>query len=229
MAPIGLDSRIGGGWGRNIFLPNRYYSIRYLPGLPGPGLVFVGTTRPFTSGVSGATRPRTPGFTFGRPKVNRKTAKTNGFGFLCLIGLYQNGNFSATESGFCHLIYSGSINDTPPAVRVGTSSASLILPQATGFARCAVPPSSSANAPLVCLGAAPAGPFFAGFPAQCRGYPKGALPPLCRRGGGVHRGGTPSKGSRPYAAFWLLFVRTKSDPGPGRGGPGAVKSNGSTR
>src|SRR5699024_330254 len=35
----------------------------------------------------GVTHPHTPGFTFGRPKVNRKTAKTNGFGFLCPIGL----------------------------------------------------------------------------------------------------------------------------------------------
>ena len=52
-----------------------------------------------------------------------------------------------------------------------------------------------------------------------RGIPKGALPPLCRRGGGVHRGGTPSKGSLPYAAFWLLFVRTKSNSGCGAEGP----------
>ena len=50
-----------------------------------------------------------------------------------------------------------------------------------------------------------------------------ACPPLCRRGGGVHRGGTPSKGSLSYAVFWLLFVRTKSDPGLGRGGPGATE------
>src|SRR5699024_10767193 len=26
-----------GGWGRNIFVPNKYYSIRWLLGLPGPG------------------------------------------------------------------------------------------------------------------------------------------------------------------------------------------------
>ena len=30
----------------------------------------------------------------------------------------------------------------------------------SGFGRCAAPPSSSANAALVCLGAAPAGPYF---------------------------------------------------------------------
>src|SRR5699024_12172556 len=40
----------------------------------GSGLV--GAARPHAPGVSGATRPRTPRFTFGRPKVNRKTAKT---------------------------------------------------------------------------------------------------------------------------------------------------------
>ena len=51
-----------------------------------------------------------------------------------------------------------------------------------------------------------------------RGYPKGGMrPPLCRRGGGIHKGGTPSKGSLPCAAFWSLFVRTKSDPGCGAG------------
>ena len=59
-----------------------------------------------------------------------------------------------------------------------------------------------------------------------RGIPKGdRRPPLCRRGGGVHRGGTPSKGSRPYACFWLLFARAKSDPGLGRGGPGDCEQN----
>ena len=60
----------------------------------------VGAARPHTPGVSGATRPRTPRFTFGRPKVNRKTAKTNGFGFLFPIGLYQVWYFSATEFRF---------------------------------------------------------------------------------------------------------------------------------
>ena len=53
-----------------------------------------------TGVLAGAARPRAPGFTFGRPKVNRKTAKTNGFGFLCLIGLYQNRNYTATEFRF---------------------------------------------------------------------------------------------------------------------------------
>ena len=64
------------------------------------GSDLVGAARPHTPGVSGATRPRTPRFTFGRPKVNRKTAKTNGFGFLFPIGLYQVWYFSATEFRF---------------------------------------------------------------------------------------------------------------------------------
>ena len=53
-----------------------------------------------------------------------------------------------------------------------------------------------------------------------RGYPKGGMrPPLCRRGGGIHKGGTPSKGSLPCAPFWVLFRRGKSTPGYGAGGP----------
>ena len=56
--------------------------------------------------------------------------------------------------------------------------------------------------------------------SSMRGIPKGdRRPPLCRRGGGVHRGGTPSKGSRPYACFWLLFARAKSDSGYGAESP----------
>ena len=45
----------------------------------------------------------------------------------------------------------------------------------------------------------------------------GRSPLIGRRGGGIHKGGTPSKGSLPYAVFWSLFVRTKSDPGHGAG------------
>ena len=59
-----------------------------------------------------------------------------------------------------------------------------------------------------------------------RGIPKGGLrPPLCRRGGGIHKGGTPSKGSLPYAplsaqdGYCLLFRRGKSTPGSGGGAP----------
>src|SRR5699024_3682287 len=63
-----------------------------------------------------------------------------------------------------------------------------------------------------------------GVPGQSAGLaggnPKGGVhPPLCRRGGGVHRGGTPSKGSRPYECFWLLFARAKSNSGCGAKSP----------
>ena len=52
----------------------------------------------------------------------------------------------------------------------------------------------------------------------CGGFQRGACaPPLRRRGGGIHKGGTPSKGSLPYAPFWLLFRRRKSNPGCGAG------------
>ena len=47
----------------------------------------------------------------------------------------------------------------------------------------------------------------------------GRSPLIGRRGGGVHRGGTPSKGSLPYAPFWVLFRRGKSTPGCGAGSP----------
>ena len=58
----------------------------------------------------GAARPHAPGFTFGRPKVNRKTAKTKVLDSFILIGSNQWRKYSATESGFDHLIYRGSIN-----------------------------------------------------------------------------------------------------------------------
>ena len=55
------------------------------------------------------------------------------------------------------------------------------------------------------------------------GDSKGGKPPLCRRGGGIHKGGTPSKGSLPYAPFWVLFRRGKSTPGYGGGAPENMK------
>src|SRR5699024_417586 len=56
------------------------------------------------------------------------------------------------------------------------------------------------------------------------GDSKGGLPPLCRRGGGVHRGGTPSKGSRPYACFWVLFSRENRTSGSGGEAPEKIRS-----
>ena len=170
---------------------------------------------PAARGVSGATLPRTPRFRscggyppphpgvhFWTPKSEPKNRQNQGFGFLCLIGLYQWGNFSATESGFGHLIYSGSVN---------VASADALLKRwmflgvrvETSFLGCT---SGSIRR-------------NSGQVSSHAGESKGGEPPLCRRGGGVHRGGTPSKGSRPYAAFWLLFVRTKSNSGCGAEGP----------
>ena len=48
---------------------------------------------------------------FDAEKVTKKAPGTPRSPYFCLISLYQWGNFSATESGFGHLIYSGSIND----------------------------------------------------------------------------------------------------------------------
>ena len=55
---------------------------------------------PRSSGLVGATRPHTPGFTFGRPKVNRKTAKTKVLDSFVLTSLYQIWNIPATEFRF---------------------------------------------------------------------------------------------------------------------------------
>ena len=46
-----------------------------------------------------------------------------------------------------------------------------------------------------------------------------ARPPLCRRGGGIHKGGTPSKGSLPCAVFWSLLSAQKVTRGMGPGRP----------
>ena len=101
------------------------------------------------------------------------------------------------------LIYSLVVNDTPPAGLLKGDMFLGVLGK-TIFLYCTLG-SIQRNSGQV---------------PSMRGNPKGdRRPPLCRRGGGVHRGGTPSKGSRPYAVFWLLFVRTKSNPGCGGGTP----------
>src|SRR5699024_2425376 len=129
-------------------------------------------------GSIGGCAPPNPAVHFWTPKSEPKNRQNQWFWIPFPNRSVSDLGHFCTESGFCHLIYSGSIDDTSPAVRVGTSSASLILPQATGFARCAVPPSSSANAPLVCLGAAPPGPFYShiGLPAIQGGIQRGRAP-----------------------------------------------------
>ena len=101
---------------------------------------FSGAPPPYP-GVSGVSHPY-PDLLFSREKSRQKHAREE----------------KPFRWGFSPVTPSSAT--TQRGARVGTSSASLILTQASGFARRAAPPSSSANAPLVCLGAAPSGPFL---------------------------------------------------------------------
>src|SRR5699024_2091033 len=78
------------------------------------GSDLVGAARPHTPGVSGATRPRTPRFTFGRPKVNRKTAKTKVLDSFFQSVFIRFGT-SLPLNFVLFLIYSLAVNDAPPA------------------------------------------------------------------------------------------------------------------
>ena len=181
-----------------------------------------GVSPPGAKGAAGATRPRTPrfrscggcppprpgcfgGYTppypavhFWTPKSEPKNRQNQGFGFLCLIGLYQIWNISAPNQ-FFHLIYSLVVNDTSATALLKGDMFLGVLGKTTFLGRT--------------LGSIQRN---SGQVSSMRGFPKGGLrPPLCRRGGGVHRGGTPSKGSRPYACFCLLFSREKSRSGSG--------------
>ena len=49
-------------------------------------------------GSIGGCAPPNPAVHFWTPKSEPKNRQNQGFGFLCLIGLYQWGDFSATES-----------------------------------------------------------------------------------------------------------------------------------
>ena len=106
------------GGGETFLLPNCCHSARWLVGPAGltpreyRGLR---APKPRGSGLVGAAHPHAPGFTFGRPKVNRKTAKTNGFGFLCLNQSLLNSEHLCTELSFCHLICGLVVNDASAA------------------------------------------------------------------------------------------------------------------
>ena len=69
----------------------------------------VGAARPHTPG-RGVSPPGASDF-FDAEKVTKKAPGTPRSPIFCPIGLYQWGNFSATELGFCHLICGGSIDD----------------------------------------------------------------------------------------------------------------------
>ena len=103
---------------------------------------------------------------------------------------------------FWHLICGLVVNDASATALLKGEMFLLVLVE-TGFFRCSIGSIRRSS----------------GQVSSYAGESKGGSPPLCRCGGGVHRGGTPSKGSLPYAAFWLLFVRTKSNPGFGGGAP----------
>ena len=157
---------------------------------------------PHAPGFSGATRPRTPRFTFGRPKVNRKTAKTKVLESFFCADVFKSGTclFRIT---FCYLICGLVVVETSPAgllkgyMFLGVLVETSFLLRTLGSIR-----------------------RTRGQVEAMRGYPKGGgRPPLSRRGGGVHRGGTPSKGSLPYAPFWWLFRRGKSHSGYGGEAP----------
>ena len=149
-------------------------------------------------GRLGGCPPPHPGVHFWTPKSEPKNRQNQGFGFLFLIGLYQIWNISAPNQ-FFHLIYSLVVNDTSATALLKGDMFLGVLGKTTFLRRT--------------LGSIQRN---SGQVSSMRGFPKGGLrPPLCRRGGGVHRGGTPSKGSRPYACFCLLFSREKSRSGSG--------------
>ena len=70
--------------------------------------------RPPHPGVRGVSPPGASDF-FDAEKVTKKAPGTPRSPIFCPIGLYQWGNFSATELGFCHLICGGSIDDASAA------------------------------------------------------------------------------------------------------------------
>ena len=74
----------------------------------------VGATDPTPPEISGATRPRTPGFTFGRPKVNRKTAKTKVLDSFAQ-SVCISGESSLPLNFVLFLIYGLVVNDATPA------------------------------------------------------------------------------------------------------------------
>ena len=160
-------------------------------------------------GSIGGCAPRTPRFTFGRRKSEPKKPPGTPRSRIPLsqLGLYQVGDISATEfRSFSNLQlwWSTMLRPAGPVkeidVSLGVLSQTFFLYRTLGSIQ-----RNSGQVPSM------------------RGNPKGdRRPPLCRRGGGVHRGGTPSKGSRPYACFCLLFSREKSRPGSGPGNPREV-------
>ena len=143
-------------------------------------MIACGGCGPHTPRVSGATRPRTPRFTFGRPKVNRKTAKTKVLDSFFYRFLSDLGHLCA-ELGFCQLICGLVLNETPP---VG-------LLKGTCFLRC-LSKHGSCDATTGVFVEIKDRSFL------MRGNPKGGgRPLLCRCGWGIFKGEGESKPPPP--------------------------------
>ena len=175
-----------------------------------------GVSPPGAKGAAGATRPRTPRFRscggcppprpgcfggyappypavhFWTPKSEPKNRQNQGFGFLCLIGLYQIWNISAPNQ-FFHLIYSLVVNDTSATALLKGDMFLGVLGKTTFLRRT--------------LGSIQRN---SGQVSSMRGFPKGGLrPPLCRCGRGGHGGETPSKGFLLPCVFLVTFCTSK--------------------
>ena len=111
VAPMGSDSPIAGRAGKkHFFFQIAAILFGSMWGLPSTPRASRGlrAPEPRGSGLVGTTRPHTPGFTFGRPKVNRKTAKTKVLDSFVLTSLYQIWNIPATEfRSFSNLQFGG--------------------------------------------------------------------------------------------------------------------------
>ena len=103
MAPMGLDPPIAGRVGEKHFF-FRIDAILFGSSWASPtrirGFTGLRAPKPRGSDLVGATRPHAPGFTFGRPKVNRKTAKTKVLESFVLTSLYQIWDISASNQVF---------------------------------------------------------------------------------------------------------------------------------
>ena len=137
---------------------------------------------PFYLVASGPPRPG-PGSLFPRRKSDQNAAGDTPVPDFCPIGLYQWGDFSATESrSFSNLQSGGQRYSACRPLKGGHVS------------RGSWQNNFLVSHPREYPKKFRAGPIYAG-------ESKGGKPPLCRRGGGVHRGGTPSK------ALWGMPLR----------------------
>ena len=114
---MGLDPPIAGRVGEKHFF-FRIDAILFGSSRASPtrirGFTGLRAPKPHGSDLVGATRPHTPGFTFGRPKVNRKTAKTKVLDSF-FQSVFINGETSLPLNFVLFLIYSLVVNDASAA------------------------------------------------------------------------------------------------------------------